>query len=61
MRKIRVLVVDDSVVMRRMLSDILSADPSIAVVGAAADGITALAAIPRVEPDLSSSTLTCRT
>ncbi len=52
MRKIRVLVVDDSVVIRRMLTDILSADPSIAVVGASADGASALAAIPRLEPDL---------
>ncbi len=52
MRKIRVLVVDDSVVIRRMLTDILSADPSIAVVGASASGAYALAAIPRLEPDL---------
>ncbi len=52
MRKIRVLVVDDSVVIRRMLTDILSADPSVAVVGTAADGVTALAAIPRLAPDL---------
>jgi len=51
-RKIRVLVVDDSVVIRRMVTDILAAAPSIAVVDAAADGATALAAIPRVEPDL---------
>jgi two-component system, chemotaxis family, protein-glutamate methylesterase/glutaminase len=51
-RKIRVLVVDDSVAIRRMLTDILSAEPSIAVVGASADGASALAAIPRLEPDL---------
>ena len=52
MRKIRVLVVDDSAVIRRTLPDILSADPSVTVVGAAEDGATALAAIPRVAPDV---------
>ncbi len=52
MRKIRVLVVDDSVVVRRMLTDILNADPAIEVVGAAADGAIALAKIPILHPDV---------
>lgn len=52
MSKIRVLVVDDAVVVRRMVTDILSADPDIEVIGAAANGHIALAKIPQVNPDL---------
>lgn len=52
MRRIRVLVVDDSVVMRRMFSEILSADPAIDVVGTAPSGPIALAKIPQLSPDL---------
>jgi two-component system chemotaxis response regulator CheB len=51
MLKIRILVVDDSVVVRRMVSDALSADPALEVVGAAANGRIALARIPQVNPD----------
>jgi two-component system chemotaxis response regulator CheB len=52
MPKVRILVVDDSVVVRRMLTDALSADPQLAVVGAAANGKIALARIPQVNPDI---------
>lgn len=52
MRKIRVLVVDDAVVVRRLLTDVLSKDTSIEVVGTAANGRIALAKIPQVNPDL---------
>lgn len=52
MAKIRVLIVDDSVVIRRMLSDLLASDPDIEVVGAAANGQIALAKIPQLNPDL---------
>ena len=45
-------MVDDSVVVRRMLSDSLSADPQLEVVGAAANGKIALARIPQVNPDV---------
>jgi len=45
-------VVDDSVVVRRMVSDALSADPQLEVVGAAANGKIALAKIPQVNPDI---------
>ena len=51
MPKIRVLVVDDAVVMRRMISEALGRDPAIEVVGAAAHGRIALARIPQVNPD----------
>jgi two-component system chemotaxis response regulator CheB len=50
--KIRVLVVDDAVVFRRMVADELSADPAIEVVGTAANGRIALAKLPQVNPDL---------
>lgn len=50
--KIRILVVDDSVVVRRMLTDALSADPMLEVVGAAPNGRIALARIPQLNPDV---------
>jgi two-component system chemotaxis response regulator CheB len=52
MPKIRILVVDDSVVVRRMVSDALSVDSQLEVVGAAANGKIALARIPQVNPDI---------
>jgi two-component system chemotaxis response regulator CheB len=52
MPKIRVLVVDDSVVVRRMVSDALSVDPQLEVVGAAANGKIALARISQLNPDV---------
>ncbi|TWU51936.1 protein-glutamate methylesterase/protein-glutamine glutaminase [Rubripirellula reticaptiva] len=52
MRKIRVLVVDDSTVIRRLLSDSLAADPQIEVCGIAANGKIALAKIPQLNPDI---------
>ena len=36
MPKIRVLIVDDSVVVRRLVADVLGTDPSCEVVGTAA-------------------------
>jgi two-component system chemotaxis response regulator CheB len=49
--RIRVLVVDDSVVIRRLVTEALNEDPTIEVVGAAANGKIALAKIPQVNPD----------
>ena len=46
------LVVDDSVVIRRMLTDVLAADAALEVVGAAANGRIALAKLPQVNPDI---------
>jgi two-component system chemotaxis response regulator CheB len=54
MRKIRVLVVDDSVVVRQIVSKILADDPMIEVAGTAPNGHIALARIPQVKPDLIS-------
>lgn len=50
--KIRVLVVDDSVVIRRLVTQALSEDPGIEVVGAAANGAIALQRIPQANPDV---------
>jgi len=50
--KIRVLVVDDAVVFRRLVVEELSADPALEVVGTAANGRIALAKLPQVTPDL---------
>jgi two-component system chemotaxis response regulator CheB len=52
MAKIRVLVVDDSVVIRRVVSDELAADPDIEVIGSAANGKLALAKLSQLTPDL---------
>ena len=49
--RIRVLVVDDSVVIRRLVAHALEEDPTFEVVGAAANGAIALAKIPQVNPD----------
>ena len=51
-RKIRVLVVDDSAVVRRMISDALSQDPEIEVVGTACDPYVARDMILKLEPDV---------
>ncbi len=52
MRPTRILVVDDSVVARRVISDILSEEADFEVVGSAPNGKIALAKIERLEPDL---------
>lgn len=52
MARITVLVVDDSVVVRRLVSDVLAGDPGIEVVGTAANGKVALAKIPLLNPDV---------
>jgi len=52
MAKARVLVVDDSIVIRRVVTEELSADPEIEVVGTAANGRIALAKMTQVNPDL---------
>src|SRR5579863_8213414 len=52
MNPIRILVVDDSVVMRKVLCEILSEEPEIEVIGTACDGRIALAKIAQLHPDL---------
>jgi len=50
--KIRVLVVDDSAVVRRMIADTLSLDPAIEVVGTACDPYVARDKILELNPDV---------
>lgn len=50
--RIRLLVVDDSVVARDMLVRIFGSDPDIEVVGTAANGREAVEAVARLAPDL---------
>jgi two-component system chemotaxis response regulator CheB len=52
MPKIRVLVVDDAVVVRKLITETLRQDPELEVVGIAANGRIALQKIPQVNPDL---------
>jgi len=49
---IRVLVVDDSALMRKLIPAILARDPSIEVVGTAMDGAFALKKIEELRPDV---------
>lgn len=51
-KKIRVLVVDDSALVRALLSELLSSDPAIEVVGVAADALAARQKIKALNPDV---------
>jgi two-component system chemotaxis response regulator CheB len=50
--QISVLVVDDSVVIRRLVTDALQAEPDIRVVGTAANGRIALSKLDQLAPDV---------
>lgn len=52
MAAIRILIVDDSVVIRKALSATLSADVDLQVVGTASNGHIALAKIEQLQPDV---------
>jgi two-component system chemotaxis response regulator CheB len=51
-RRIKVLVVDDSAIVRKLLSDALKGEPDIEVVGGAGDPFIARDMILRLEPDV---------
>jgi len=51
-RRIRVLVVDDSAVVRKVIGDALSRDPELEVVGTAPDPYVAREKIARLDPDV---------
>lgn len=50
--RIRVLIVDDSVVIRRLVTHALQEDPVLEIVGTAANGSIGLARIPQLNPDV---------
>ena len=52
MPPIRVLVVDDSIVVRKMVTDVIDNDPDLQVVGTARNGIEAIARIDELDPDI---------
>jgi two-component system chemotaxis response regulator CheB len=52
MPPLRVLIVDDSVVVRKLLSEALASSADVQVAGTASSGSIALAKIPQVNPDL---------
>lgn len=51
-QKIKVLVVEDSSLVRKIITDILSRDPEIEVVGTANNGITAIFRNDQLNPDV---------
>ncbi|HEX4871058.1 MAG TPA: chemotaxis response regulator protein-glutamate methylesterase [Nevskiaceae bacterium] len=52
MSRIKVLVVDDSALMRRLLTEVLSSDPELEVVGVAPDPLVARDKIKQLNPDV---------
>jgi two-component system chemotaxis response regulator CheB len=52
MSKIRVMLVDDAVVFRRLIADELSRDPALEVVGTAVNGRIALTKMEQLSPDV---------
>ena len=52
MPPVLVLIVDDSVVVRKLLCEALASTPEIKVAGTACNGAIALAKIPQLNPDV---------
>ncbi len=50
--KIKVLVIDDSALVRKAITDTLHQDPEIEVVGTANDPLIAIEKIPKLQPDV---------
>lgn len=51
-KPVRVLIVDDSALIRQMLTEMLGADPGLLVVGTAADPLVAREKIKKLNPDV---------
>ncbi|HOI08800.1 MAG TPA: chemotaxis response regulator protein-glutamate methylesterase [Deltaproteobacteria bacterium] len=52
MSPIKVLIIDDSALVRKLLTDVLSSDPHIEVVGSAPDPLIAVRKIQTLKPDV---------
>lgn len=52
MKKIKVLVVDDSAFMRKLITDFLSEEPQIEIVGTARNGLEAIEKIKMLQPNV---------
>lgn len=52
MRQIKILVVDDSLLMQKVLTDVLQTDTQIAVIGTARNGEEAIAKVAALHPDV---------
>ena len=50
--QLQVLVVDDSALMRKLITNLLESDPGVRVVGTASDGVEALQQIAALHPDV---------
>jgi two-component system chemotaxis response regulator CheB len=50
--KIKVFIIDDSALVRKAITDALSLDPEIEVVGSANDPLVAQEKIPKLQPDV---------
>jgi two-component system, chemotaxis family, protein-glutamate methylesterase/glutaminase len=51
-KKVKTIVVDDSAFMRKVISDLLSGDPEIQVVGKARNGMEGIEQIKKLKPDV---------
>jgi two-component system chemotaxis response regulator CheB len=49
---LRILLVDDSALVRRLLRELIESDPAVRIVGEAADGREAIARVAELRPDL---------
>ncbi len=52
MKPIRVLIADDAVVVRRLLTTVIDEDPELEVVGIAANGAIAVTKVQQLKPDI---------
>jgi len=57
--KIKVLIVDDSALVRQILTEILDQDPDIEVVGVASDPYAARDKIKKLNPDVLTLDVEC--
>ena len=53
MSRLRIMIADDEVLMRRVLADLLATDPALEVVGEAADASQAIELATRLQPDVA--------